>query len=180
VTNVLNGTVAGKGKTVPEGTVVRLVLDCSVSPPSVEEQLVVGSGFDEATNAAALVLGPTGVALAADGTLYVADTMRSRIAAIPDALFRTTDDGTGTTVSAGQFLKGPLGLTMAPHGDILTVNDGEITETTPQGQQVNWIFLDSTGSPTGAGALFGLAVQPGNKGIYFVDDDDENQLNLFR
>ena len=116
-----------------------------------------------------------------DGTLYVADTMRSRIAAIPDALFRATDDGTGTTVSAGQFLKGPLGLAMAPNGDILSVNanDGEITETTPQGQQVNWIFLDSTGSPKGAGALFGLAIQPGNKGIYFVDDA-ENQLNLFR
>ena len=47
------------------------------------------------------------------------------------------------------------------------------------GQQVNWIFLDSTGSPQGAGTLFGLAVQPGNKGIYFVDDG-ENQLNLFR
>ena len=153
VTNVLNGTVAAGGKTVPGGTVVRVVLDLSASPPRVEEETVVGSGFDEATNAAALVLGPTGAGLSANGTLYVADTMRSRVQAIPDALFRTSSDGTGKTVSAGDFLKGPLGLAIAPNGDILTVNsnDGEITETAPGGQQVNWIFLDSRRVAQGGG-----------------------------
>lgn len=180
VTNVLNGTVAGNGKDVAKGTVVRVALDFSVSPPRVKQEVVIGSGFDEATNAAALVLGPTGVGLAGNGTLYVADTISNRVAAIPNARVRTTSAGVGSTVSTGQFLKAPLGLAIAPNGNILTVNgnDGEITETTPAGQQVNWIFLDSTGSPQGAGALFGLAVQPGHKGIYFVDDV-ENQLNLF-
>ena len=180
VTNVLNGTVAGNGKDVAKGTVVRVALDFSVSPPRVKQELVIASGFDEATNAAALVLGPTGVGLAGNGTLYVADTIANRVAAIPNARLRTTSDGTGSTVSTGEFLKAPLGLAIAPNGNILTVNgnDGEITETTPSGQQVNWIFLDSSGSPQGAGTLFGLAVQPGHKGIYFVDDG-ENQLNLF-
>ncbi|HEV8063180.1 MAG TPA: hypothetical protein VGP46_00050 [Acidimicrobiales bacterium] len=179
VTNVLNGTVAAKGKTVAKGTVVRIVLDFSVSPPKMVDNFVIGSGFDEATNASALVLGPTGVGLSANDTLYVADTMRNRVAAIPDALFRHTSDGLGATISTGEFLKAPLGLAIAPNGDILTVNgnDGEITETTAKGSQINWIFLDSSGS-AGAGTLFGLAVQPGNKGIYFVDDG-ENQLNLF-
>jgi len=181
VTNVLNSTVAANGKDVAKGTVVRVALNFSVSPPQVSQQFVIGSGFDEATNPTALVLGPTGVALAPNGTLYVADTIANRVAAIPNARLRTTSDGSGRTLSTGQFLKAPLGLALAPNGDILTVNgnDGEITETTPQGQQVNWIFLDSAGSPPGAGTLFGLAVQPGNKGIYFVDDG-ENQLNLFR
>jgi hypothetical protein len=180
VTNVLNDTVAANGKDVAKGTVVRVTLNLSVSPPRVQQETVIGSGFAEATNASALVLGPTGDGLSADGTLYVADTLANRVAAIPNALHRTTSDGTGPTVSTGEFLKAPLGLAIAPNGDILTVNgnDGEITETTPQGQQVNWVFLDSSGSPHGAGALFGLAVQPGNKGIYFVDDA-ENQLNLF-
>ena len=180
VTNVLNGTVAGNGKNVAKGTVVRVALDFSVSPPRVKQELVIASGFDEATNAAALVLGPTGVGLSTNGTLYVADTIANRVAAIPNARLRTTSDGTGSTVSTGEFLKAPLGLAIAPNGNILTVNgnDGEITETTPKGQQVNWIFLDTSGSPQGAGTLFGLAVQPGNKGIYFVDDG-ENQLNLF-
>jgi hypothetical protein len=56
--------------------------------------------------------------------------------------------------------------------------NGYIVETTPGGTQTEWIFLDKTGSPPGSGALFGLAVQPGNKGVYFVDDD-LNTLELF-
>lgn len=181
VTNVLNGTVAANGKDVAKGTVVRVALNFSVSPPRVSQEAIIGNGFEEATNPMALVLGPTGVVLAPNGTLYVADTIANRVAAIPNARLRATPAGSGRTLSTGQFLKAPLGLALAPNGDILTVNgdDGEITETTPQGQQVNWIFLDTTGSPQGAGALFGLAVQPGHKGIYFVDDG-ENQLNLFR
>lgn len=180
VTNVLNGTVAANGKDVAKGTVVRVELDFSVTPPRVTQEVVIGRGSEEATNAAALVLGPTGVGLSKSGTLYISDTIANRVAAIPNALVRTTSDGTGSTVSTGEFLKAPLGLAIAPNGDILTVNgnDGEITETTPGGQQVNWIYLDSSGSPAGAGALFGLAVQPGHKGIYFVDDA-ENQLNVF-
>lgn len=180
VTNVLNHTVAAKGAVVRDGTVLRLVLDLSVSPPKLEQNLVIGKGFPEETNAAALVVGPTGVTLSPNGTLYVADTLGSRITAIPDALFRTTSDGTGTTVSSGEFLSSPLGLATAPNGDILSVNaaNGYIVETTPTGIQTEWIYLDSTGSPPGAGALFGLAVQPGNRGVYFVDDD-LNTLQLF-
>lgn len=180
VTNVLNGTVAAKGKTVARGTVVRIVLDFTVSPPQVDQEFVLGKGFDEATNAAALVLGPTGLTLAPNGTLYVADTMANRIAAYPDALFAAQSAGTGTTISTDGFLNAPLGLALAPNGDVLSVNgaDGYIVETTPAGAQVAWVLLNSTGSPKGSGALFGLAVQPQDKGVYFVDDD-LNQLRLF-
>ena len=160
VTNVLNGTVAAKGKVVHGGTVVRIVLDLSVSPPKLEQELVIGNGFGEQTNATALVVGPTGVTLSQNGTLYVADTLSSRISAIPDALFRVGLAGTGTTVSSGGFLSSPLGLAIAPNGDILSVNgtNGYIVETTPKGSQNEWIYLDQTGSPPGAGALFGLAL----------------------
>ena len=80
------------------------------------------------------------------------------------------------TVSTGGSLNAPLGLTIAPNGDILTVNggDGNIVETTPHGTQTATTLL----APAGGGALFGLAVVPGGSGIYFVDDS-ENQLNLF-
>ncbi len=37
VTNVLNGTVAGNGENVAKGTVVRVALDFSVSPPWVKQ-----------------------------------------------------------------------------------------------------------------------------------------------
>ena len=36
---------------------------------------IIGSGFDERTDPAALVIGPTGLGLAPNGALYVADTL---------------------------------------------------------------------------------------------------------
>ena len=180
VTNVLNGTVAGGGAVVNKGTVLRLLVTTpDHGLPRLLRVTTIGSGFAERTDPAALVIGPTGVGLGKDGTLYVADTLASRIAAIPDAVFRRSSAGTGETVSENGALNGPLGLAIAPNGNVLTVNsgDGNLVETTPSGTQVAVKLLDSTGSPPGAGALFGLAVAPRGKGIYYVDDNT-NTLNL--
>ena len=216
--NVLNGNVATATPDTPvnAGTVVRMTL--STPPqgsgiPSVIETTVIGSGFPEENDPAALIIGPTGVGLANGedeggdsqgdnsqsarrhhggggnsqggdeggnggngSTLYVADTVNNRIARIDGASDRTSSAGTGHTVSTGGSLKGPLGLIIAPNGDILTVNsgDGNIVETTPHGTQTATVLL----APAGAGSLFGLALVPDDSGIYFVDDS-ENQLNLF-
>ena len=184
VTNVLNGTVAAGGGVVNGGTVLRLHLVIrGGSPPRLAAVTKIGSGFAERTDPAALVVGPTGVGLGADGTLYVADTVNSRIAAIPDAVRRFGSAGDGTTINQGGALKGPLGLAIAPGGDILTVNsiNGKIVETTPSGKQAAVATLDNTvvqGAPNGNGTLFGLAVAPGGAGVYFVDDGS-NQLNFF-
>ena len=182
VTNVLNGTVAGDKRVVNQGTVVRVDLSLPFQGggvPTVTSQTVIGSGFGEQTNSAALVVGPTGVGLAHDGTLYVADTLDNRIAAIPNAVSRANSAGSGRDVTAGGSLNSPLGLTVAPGGDILTVNggDGNLVETTPSGQQAATVSLDQSGSPPGAGALFGLAVAPNHQDLYFVDDAT-NTLNL--
>jgi hypothetical protein len=179
VTNVLNGTMAAGGATVNRGTVLRIDLLTPEDRTPIElHRRVIGSGFPERTDPAALVIGPTGVGLGPDGTLYVADTLGNRITAIPNALFRDESAGIGRVVSTGHDLKGPLGLAIAPNGDILTVNsgDGKLVETTPQGAQVAMKTLDKTGSPAGAGTLFGLAVIPGGRGVYFVDDGS-NTLN---
>lgn len=180
VTNVLNDTVAAGGAMVNEGTVLRLLVTTpDYGLPRLLAVTTIGSGFAERTDPTALVIGPTGVGLGKDGTLYVADTLASRIAAIPDAVFRWTSAGTGQTVSENGALNGPLGLAIAPGGDVLTVNggDGNLVETTPSGTQVAVKLLDSTGSPPGVGALFGLAVAPHGKGVYYVDDNT-NTLNL--
>jgi DNA-binding beta-propeller fold protein YncE len=180
-TNVLNGTVAGNGHIVHGGTVVRLDLNIPFeSRPRIASATVIGSGFPERTDPAALVIGPTGVALSANGKfLYLADSLNNRIAAIPNPLFRTTSAGVGDTVTTGGALNDPLGMAIAPNGDILTVNgnDGYLVWTTPRGTQVRKDLLDSNGNPPGAGALFGLAVVP-EHGLYFVDDVT-NTLNLF-
>ena len=181
VTNVLNGTVAAGGKVVQKGTVVRLALDItSSSAPSLRSITVIGSGFSERTDPAALVIGPTGLGLDADAdTLYVADSLNNRVAAIRHPVFRDTSAGVGKTVSQGDSFNDPLGLTMATNGNILTVNgnDGFLVETTPRGHQINSVLLDNTGNPPGAGALFGL-IDVRGVGIYYVDDAT-NTLNLF-
>ena len=180
VTNVLNGTVAAAGKVVHRGTVLRLNLRTfSDRPPQLLGVTKVGSGFAERTDPAALVLGPTGVGVGADGTVYVADTLANRIGAIPHAVHRQDSAGRGMSVTMGGALNMPLGLFIAPDGHILTVNaaNGKIVETTPSGAQVAVRQLDSSGSPPGAGALFGLAVAPHNSGVYYVDDA-VNTLNL--
>jgi len=181
VTNVLNGTVAGGGLIVNEGTVLRIVLAVTSGfPPSVKSITVIGSGFSERTDPAALVIGPTGVALSKNNkTLYVADSLNNRIAAIDDPLNRNSSDNTGSTLSSGGSLNDPLGLTLAIDGDVLTTNgnDGYLVETTRKGMQEFKVLLDDTGNPPGAGTLFGLVDVPG-QGVYFVDDGS-NTLNLF-
>ena len=179
VTNVLNGTVAANGNIVNNGTVLRIILLVpDDGRPRELLRTVIGSGFSQRTDPAALVIGPTGVGLGCDGTLYVADTLANRIAAIHDAVLRFTSAGTGETVSVGGGLNGPLGLAIAPNCNILTVNsnDGNLVELTPHGFQFAPINIDTSGA--GAGTLFGLAVAPNGKGIYFVDDGD-NTLDLF-
>ena len=192
--NVLNGDVAhaAPDTVVNAGTIARMTLFTPLQgfgKPIALETKIVGSGFAEENDPAALIIGPTGVGLSSGGqnnqgndnqgdggTLYVADTVNSRIASIKNASFRFSSAGPGQTVSTGGLLKMPLGLSIAPNGDILTVNagDGSIVETTPGGTQA----ASATIAPAGAGSLFGLAVMPGGAGIYFVDDS-ENQLNLF-
>ncbi|MFE3251978.1 hypothetical protein [Streptomyces sp. NPDC059209] len=109
----------------------------------------------------------------------MADTEDNRITAIPDALKRDTSAGTGRVVTADQHLNGPLGLAIAPNGHIVTTNggDGNIVETTPRGAQVAVRTLDNSGTPPGAGALFGLAIPENPDRVYFVNDAT-NTLNL--
>jgi DNA-binding beta-propeller fold protein YncE len=162
----------------------------STQMPLLESLTVIGSGFAERTDPAALVLGPTGVALSAvcsaddagcarELELYVADTLNNRITVITRPLERVRSDGTGMTFSSGGSLNAPLGLiAVASDGHLLTVNgaDGFITEINAEGQQVAKILIDNTGSPPGAGALFDLVFDP-TRGVYFVDDAS-NTMNL--
>lgn len=180
VTNVLNGTVKAKGETVDKGTVVRIRLHTGGGTVTVRSNRVIATGFGEHTDPAALVVGPTGVGLGANGSLYVADSTANRIAAIPNAMTRTTVvQGGGMDISSGDHLNDPLGLAIAPDGHIITMNggDGKAVETTPSGQQ----FVKTLVS-NGAGDLFGLAIAPKGAGVYFVNDigsgPDANSLQL--
>ena len=181
VTNVLNGTVAAKSNVVNDGTVVRLLLAIPESgPPELIDSAVIASGFPERTDPNALVIGPTGVAFDDEsGILYVADSLKNRIAAIPNALFRPNSAGPGYTVSQGGALNDPLGLTLTQDHHLIAANgnDGNLVEINPwSGEQIAVKLVDDTGGPPpGAGALFGLIAE--SDGVYFVDDAS-NTFNL--
>jgi hypothetical protein len=181
VTNVLNGTVAASPHVVHRGTLVRIVLDVSTSEsPELTSNTIIGSQLPERTDPGALVIGPTGVVYDADRDIvYVADSLANRIAAIPDALTRGKTAGQGITLTNHGSLNDPLGLTMAPNGDLIAANgnDGNLVEITPSGNQVATRLVDNTGSPPGAGTLFGLFAVPGK--VYFVDDGS-NTFNVLQ
>jgi hypothetical protein len=169
VTNVLNGTVAAGGSVVHRGTVIRIRLAVQHGVPHVTSNVVIATGFGEHTDPNALIIGPTGVGLGQNGTLYVADSNGNRIAAVPHALSRmSTLGGGGVTVAAGGALNDPLGLTVAPDGQIITANgaDGNLLETSPGGRLV----ATKTLVANGGGDLFGLALAPHARGLYFVND----------
>jgi hypothetical protein len=180
VTNVLNRTVAARGRVVDGGTVVRLsFLVPPNGTPQLAESSVIAAGFPERTDPAALVIGPTGVAFDPQtGNLLVADSLDNRIAAIPNAMARKGSAGTGVTVSMGGALNDPLGASLVGR-DLFVANgdDGNIVEVdVSTGQQVDVTLVDSSGGPPpGAGALFGLWALSGN--VYFVDDAT-NTFNL--
>ncbi len=178
VSNALNGGAAKGVHTIDNSTVLRIELESGEGQmPKVLGETVIANGIPWVDSAEALVLGPTGLALASNGTLYVASTEGNKIFAISEAMTRTAPAAKGGTVlTEGGHLKEPLGMVLAPNGNIITSNggDGNMVETTPAGQQV---AVQTADEKTGAGSLFGLVIAPEGKGIYFVDDG-ENTLNL--
>jgi len=175
VSNTLVGITASTTGKVAEGDVVRLSLSqTSTSAPKVTAESVVAQGLTEAPDAAAFVKGPTGLALDAKGTLYVADALDNRIATVPDALTRSSADGTGSTLTSAGQLAEPLGLALAPDGDLLAANavNGKIVEITPAGKQVGEYYADDSigQDPPGDGDLFDVAIAQDGKGVLFVND----------
>jgi hypothetical protein len=109
--------------------------DTETSRVDESEHTVIGVGFLSKANTAPLVQGPTGVALGRNGDLYAAGTTRNHISIIPNALTRMTAVANGAiTLSSGGWLNAPLGLTIAPNGDVraMNANNGIAVEIKPK------------------------------------------------
>jgi len=172
VSNALGGnTTAHDGVPVTGNcTVVRLDLALSPSsPPKLTSSAVIGTDFPWRANKAALILAPTGLALSGNGTLYVDDTLTNSVSAIPQALTRTSAvTAVGGTLSTGGALSAPLGMTMAPNGDLVVVNgnNGNAVEITPGGKQI----ATRTLIKNGAGDLFGIITTQTGDGLIIAND----------
>ncbi|HEY6579408.1 MAG TPA: hypothetical protein VIY09_08800 [Rhizomicrobium sp.] len=184
-------SMAGKGVPAPEirdpatgypvtlhsATVVRFDLSIpSGKPPVIAGRTTIADGLGQRADRDAFLIGPTGLALAGDGTLYVSDAVGNRIVAISDAVNRTTSAGQGRTIAKGGLMQRPLALALTPAGHLLACNakNGQVVEIDPPtGKQLyaQWIDADQAQSPPGNGDLFGLAMAPDGSGFYYVEDD---------
>jgi uncharacterized protein (TIGR03118 family) len=177
VSNVLSGTVTRIDLNIPKG-----------GTPMVESETQIASGFAHRTDPNALVVGPTGLAFdPRTDTLYVASTGDNAIFAIHDADDTQHDHGMGRLIySDPAHLHGPLGLVLAPNGDLIFANGdavnpdpnktNELVEITPNGKFVSEFQLDS-GSGGGA---FGLAVSSANGALRFAAvDDNTNTVQIW-
>ncbi len=180
VSNVLSGAV----------TRLQLSLSAKNDTATILNQTQIASGYATAPNIAALLVGPTGLVFdAARDELFVASPDDNAVYAISDALKRDTDSGKGTLIyQDAAHLHGPLGLVLAPNGDLITSNGdainadptqpSELVEFTQTGQFVAETPVDSSGE----GGAFGIAVRaPSGKQVSFAAADDlTNALNIWK
>jgi hypothetical protein len=108
---------------VRNGTVSRLDVAVHSGGLTVLRKATVANGYTHQPNAAALILGPTGLAVDLEtDTLYVASTADNAIYAVSQASSRTTPLHRGSLIFADSHLRGPLALKFAPNGHLLTAN----------------------------------------------------------
>jgi len=181
VSNVISGTV----------TRIDLLVLPSLDKVKVLDMTQIASGYTVSRNVPAVVLGPTGLAfdLRTD-TLYVASTGDNAIYAIPNAALTFSDGGKGNLIfNDVNHLNGPLGLVLAPNGDLITTNGdalnanssvtpNELVEFTPKGQFVAEFPIEPLQNP---GSAFGIALgRSGDHLILAAVDDSTNNLDLFQ
>lgn len=176
VSNVLNGVVTRIDLLLPAGGV-----------PVVMSIIRIASGYQFRTDPTALVVGPTGLAYdAKKDVLYVASTGDNQIFKVLHAGSTSQDAGTGTLVfQNNNFLRGPLGLVLAPNGDLITSNGdavnadpshpSEIVEFTKNGKFVGQFNVDA-----GQGGAFGIGLDsPSDNKVHFAAvDDNANDISV--
>ena len=172
---------------VLSGSVTRLDLTVGDDRVHVAAETRIASGYAHRCDPAALVVGPTGLALnPKTDVLYVASTGDNAIFAIDDASTTMYDNGRGKlVVNDHVHLHGPLGLARASNGDLISsqgdaVNPdakhpSEIVEFTAKGQFVSQFSIDPA-----AGSAFGLALkQTGESFVFAAVDDGLNVLDIW-
>jgi hypothetical protein len=158
-------------------TVLRIGLSIPAGKsPVVTSQTVVGSNFGEQADKDVFLIGPTGLALGHDDTLYISDALGNRINAIRHASTRPNSAGIGRIVTQDGLLQRPLALVAAPSGHLLVVNglNGQVVEVDPAtGKQIyaQWVDANKAQTPPGSGDLFGIAMTPAGDGFYYVEDE---------
>jgi hypothetical protein len=175
VSNVLNGTIS------------RIDISMTSEHVNLTDALVIATGFNHRGDPAALEVGPTGLAYDAfRDTLYVAASFENSIIGVANAGKMTEPGPMGYVVYQDQtHLHGPLGMTLAPNGDLIVANSdvingdptqpSELVEFTPGGKFVTELSVDPN-----QGGSFGLNIGFFRKRLYFAAvDDNANNVTIW-
>jgi hypothetical protein len=174
---------------VLDGTVTRIEVSFKGGFSTVGTPTTIASEYKFDHDDFGLVVGPAG--LAYDGRrdiLYVAAEDDNQIYAIADASRLSSSAGKGTLIFSDQNrLHGPLGLMIAPNGDLITANadpqhhfdptqPSELVEFTTGGNFVRQFSID----PNTGSAFAILNVPSGNANQFAYVDDFLSILNIMR
>jgi len=173
VSSVLNGVVTRLDLILPDN-------DYGSQTPYVRSATQIGSTYTHRCDPAALVVGPTGLALDTDhDLLYVASTADNAIYAIDNAATIGMHSGRGRVVYRdNEHLRGPVGLMLAPNGDLVATNGdavnadptqpSEMVEFTASGHFVAQRSVNASAT----GGAFGLTVNVSGGATRFAAVDD--------
>jgi hypothetical protein len=176
------------------GTVTRIDLAIQNGKPVVQDMVQIASGYANRSDNAAFVVGPAGLAFdPRTDTLYVASeaekvsgTEVGTIFAVDNASTTSGDHGKGTVVFADPMhLHGPLGMVLAPNGDLIAANNdsvnidpnqpSELVEFTRAGQFVGQFSLDPL-----IDGPFSLAVQSDGGQLKFAAlNNNQNTVSIW-
>ena len=174
---------------VLDGTVTRIDVSFGGGFKTVGPPVTIASDYAFGPDSAGLVVGPAGLAYdSKKDILYVAAEDDDAIYAIAAASKVSSTSGKGTLIfSDATHLHGPLGLIIAPNGDLVTANadpathvdptqPSEIVEFTTGGTFVLKFSID----PTTGSAFYILNVQSCNTIEFEYFYDFSSILMIFR
>jgi hypothetical protein len=177
---------------VGTATITRIELKAQASGKfTVLDLAQIASGYSGDCDPQTFVMAVSGLAYdASQDVLYVASTEDNAIFAVPNAS-TTTDQGPGTLIYRDNaHLHGPVGLLLAPNGDLITSNDdaspvnpdpgqpSEIVEFTTTGQFVSQFSIDP-----GLHAAFGIALsntKGSGKPLFAAINKNSNSVEVWQ
>lgn len=152
------------------------------SPPPVTVETYTGTGMEggnDGQRAEATFDGPEGIAVAADGTVYVAETLKGRVR-------RISPGGEVTTILDGEAVKLPHRLAVGLIGELYVTDAGNnrILVVSPSGEVETFAGTGESGDADGprleAAFNFPIGIAVGPNGTVYVADSGNSKVRAVR